>query len=113
MQHMWPAQLRHNERDGFQTSDRRDGGHPEVTAVNLVVSIPDLRAGIDPRSRSQAGSRRSSAVSFAGPVAIVWQGGGTLTCNTRLIMGGLGGGLWERARARGSKISSPLCTHEV
>lgn len=111
MQHMWPAQLRHNERDGFQTSDR-DGGHPEVTAVNLVVSIPDLSARIDPRSRNQAGSRRSSAVSFAGPVAIVWQGGGMLTCNTRLIMGGHGGGvLWERAR--GSRISSPLCTHEV
>lgn len=39
-----------------------------------------------------------------------------LTCNTRLIMGdhrggGGGGDLWERAR--GSRISSPLCTHEV
>lgn len=39
-----------------------------------------------------------------------------LTCNTRLIIGDHGGvgwgvGLWERAR--GSRISSPLCTHEV
>lgn len=41
MQHMWPPQLRRNERDGFQTSagaGRRDGGDPEVTTANLLTS---------------------------------------------------------------------------